>query len=176
MILITPRLELRPILGPATHRDHNLFVKWLNDPEVVKYSEQRHKVHTAETQTDYWYSSATVDPNSIHSIYLRDGEKPIGSISAAIDQNNDIANVGIMVGDRAAQGHGYGFEAWECVCNYLFIERGIRKIEAGCMVVNTPMNRICVKYGMRLEAVVLDHFLLDGKPVAMHLYGSIGER
>ena len=168
MRLETPKLEL-------THPDIDdaaLFAEWLNDREVVKYSEQRHRWHVAESQRDYWHSAATVEPNLVYTIYLQGGSC-IGSIAARIDTPNNVANVGIMIGDKSQWGKGYGFEAWECFCNYLIIEKKIRKIEAGTMSLNAPMIRICTKYGMRHEAIVQDHFLLDGKPVSMHLYGKI---
>jgi len=175
MILMTPRLELWPApKHPGAAEAAKQFAEWLSDPEIVRYSEQRHKSHTAETQLDYWHSTATVEPNSVHMIQLL-GEPSvrIGSVAARVDTQNNTANVGIMIGDKSAWGNGYGFEAWECFCNYLIIEKKIRKIEAGCMSLNAPMIKICIMYGMRHEAIVQDHFLLDGKPVSKHLYGKI---
>lgn len=169
MILMTPRLTIR---RPMTD-DIPYFVDWLNDPDVVKYSEQRHKKHTRESQYDYWLSPATTEPNSVWTIWVTDIAVPIGSLVTRVDTNNNVANVGIMIGDRPAQSRGYGFEAWECFCNYLFIEKKIRKIEAGCMSLNAPMIRICTKYGMRHEAIVQSHFLANGEPVSLHLYGKI---
>lgn len=175
MILTTPRLELDlPRPSEAT-----IFAKWLNDPEIIKYSEQRHRKHTPETQLDYWHSSATVEPNLVYIISrfipseVPDMLSPIGSVAVRVDQSNNVANVGIMIGDKSQWGKGYGFEAWECVCNYLICEKGTRKIEAGMMSLNAPMIRICTKYGMRHEAIVQGHFLLNGQPVSMHLYGKI---
>lgn len=173
MILKTPRLELWPA---PTHRaagdPADRFAKWLNDPEIVKYSEQRHEGHTMETQLDYWRSSATVKPNSVYVISLQDTKAPIGSVAARVDQNNNVANVGIMIGDKSVWGQGYGFEAWECFCNYLIIEKNIRKIEAGTMSLNAPMIRICIKYGMRHEATIQGHFLVNGQPVSEVRYGK----
>ena len=169
MILKTPRL----FLDAPDMSDAELFSSWLNDIHIVRYSEQRHKWHTAETQRDYWRSSATAEPNFVYTIY-QDHEvgNPIGSIAYRIDTANNVANAGIMIGDKAAQGKGYGFEAWEIVCNYLFIEKKVRKIEAGCMTVNAAMNSICMKYNMTREATITGHFLLNGEPVSMNLYGS----
>lgn len=168
MIIMAPGLRLEP---PA-YEHAAQFAQWLNDPEIVKYSEQRHRQHTTESQRDYWRSTATVEPNCVYTIHGTGA--PIGSISAVIDQNNNVANVGIMIGDKSAWGQGYGFEAWECFCNYLIVEKSIRKIEAGCMNINGPMNRICIKYGMKHEATIPQHFLASkGLPVSMNLYGKI---
>lgn len=166
MILRTPHLEL----DAPDMRDAELFVSWLNDPEVVKYSEQRHLKHHPDFQRVYW--SMAGENHLIYAIHTADPSAPIGSITARIDRPNNVANVGIMIGDKSVWRKGYGFEAWECVCNYLFIEKKIRKIEAGCMSLNWPMNSICIKSGMRYEATVPGHFLLNGKPTAVNLYGK----
>ncbi len=169
MILETPRLRMD---SPSSQEAYQ-FALWLNDPEVTKYSEQRHTKHTIGTQVDYWYSPATVEPNLVYVIRLLDADLPIGSLAVRVDTNNNVANVGIMIGDKTQWGKGYGFEAWECLCNFLFIEKKIRKIEAGCMSLNAPMIKICTKYGMRHEAIIQAHFLLDKEPVSMHLYGKL---
>ena len=167
MILMTPHLVMRLPMPQAAP----LVVGWLNDPEVVKYSEQRHKKHTVESQLDYWKSPATVEPNLVRIISLQENYA-IGSISATIDQHNNIANVGILIGDKSKWGKGFGYEAWECFCNYLFFEKQIRKIEAGCMSINGAMNRICQKFGMWPEGVRKGHFLVDGKSVDLMTFGK----
>jgi RimJ/RimL family protein N-acetyltransferase len=168
MILKSPRLEI----GPVHTSDAPQFAEWLNDPEVVKYSEHRHYTHSADTQLDYWYSAATVEPNSTNTIRLLTSYAAIGSISVNVDDKNNLANVAIMIGDRTQWGNGYGYEAWKTVCDYLFARKQIRKIEAGCMVANVKMIKICTEYGMSQEAVVPGHFLFDGQPMSMWTFGK----
>jgi len=169
MILMTQHLIMRP----PEPRAAPLVVGWLNDPEVVKFSEQRHKQHTVESQLNYWKSPATYEPNLVRIIELQENYA-IGSISATIDQKNNIADVGILIGDKSQWGRGFGYEAWECVCNYLFFERKIRKIEAGCMSINKPMIRLCEKYMMRLEGTKIAHFDVGGMTSDMLMYGKFG--
>lgn len=147
-----------------------LFASWLNDPEVVRYSEQRHKVHTVQSQLDYWLSPATLDPNIVLGIYLDKENKFIGSVSAVVDQPNNVANVGILIGDRKEWRKGYGFEAWKEFCDYLF-KIGVRKIEAGCMSPNKGMIRIFQKYDMEPEGRREGHFQTKEAKCAMLLYG-----
>lgn len=167
--LLSPRL----IMEPPVPREAEQFAEWLNDPWVVKFSEQRHKKHTRQSQCDYWLSTATIRPNSVYSIYLFEPRTLIGSISAKVDANNGVANVGILIGDKTKWGKGIGIEAWTCFCNYLFYEEDIRKIEAGCMSVNSPMIRVMEKFGMRLEGTIKEHFELDGGYSDMLLYGKL---
>lgn len=169
MILMSPRL----VMEKPKPVEANQFSVWLNNPEIVRYSEQRHKKHTPQTQTDHWLSPATIEPNMVYSIYLQENEGLIGSISAQVDPHNNVANVGILIGDKSQWGKGYGYEAWECFCNYLFYEKKIRKIEAGCMETNFPMKRICQKFMMFYEGARRGHFLLDGITTGLEMYGKL---
>lgn len=138
---------------------------WLNDPEVVKYSEQRHTEHATEFQETFMYMRG----DSYFGIYLN--EVIIGTINFYQDKYNKIVDVGIMIGDKTQWGKGYGYEAWECVCDDL-LSNGIRKIEAGCMFLNKPMLGIFRKYNMIFEGTRREHFLINGKTTNMVLYGK----
>jgi ribosomal-protein-alanine N-acetyltransferase len=81
------------------------------------------------------------------------------------------ANMGILIGDKSVWGKGFGTEAWCAVMKYLF-DHGIRKVEAGFALPNTGMRRICNKSGMKYEGSRPDHFLIDGKPEYLDLYGK----
>ncbi len=155
-IAATPRL----FIEPPKREEADLFVSWLNDPEVVKYSEQRHKKHDVTSQRDYWWI-AGAPPNGVHTIYLAKIEKPIGSVAYRVDPINKVADVGIMIGDKSEWKKGYGFEAWQATCNYLFYSGIARKVEAGCMSSNKAMIAICFKYKMSLEGLRPAHFMND---------------
>ena len=68
-ILETPRLRIVPFcelyLTPR-------YVAWLNDPDVVRYSEQRHRVHTLESCRSYWLSFSGT-PHFFWAIIVADG-------------------------------------------------------------------------------------------------------
>lgn len=132
------------------------MVRWLNDPEIVGLSEQRHRIHTIDTQISY-IASFDDSPNIFGAI-RREG-KVIGTITAYLDVANLTANLGILIGDKPAWGNGYGTEAWAGMTQYLFA-RKYRKIEAGCMWDNTGMMRLAKKAGMHVEGMQPEHFLL----------------
>lgn len=162
-LLETTNLILEPYTASKVTYRH---IGWLNDKEVVKYSEQRHHVHTIETQHDYLNRF----PIGSYIWLIAGPEDHIGTVTAYIDRFNRTANMGIMIGDRAAWGSGYGTEAWSAVMNYLYAD-GIEKIEAGMMLINGPMMTICKKTGMVLEGIKPKHFLVDNKRVDLVQYG-----
>jgi [ribosomal protein S5]-alanine N-acetyltransferase len=166
----TARLSLNHLHG----HDNELreIVGWLNDPAVVRFSEQRHIKHTIASQ--YLYFDSVTRPNIYIGVY-NEGCL-IGTLSVLIDERNNIANVGIMMGDKSKWGVGYGLEAWIGVCDELFA-LGIRKVEAGCMAVNYRMMAICQHYGMVEEGRQDEHFILDEGSPAVDLvhWGKFNE-
>ena len=134
-LITTDRLRLLPP-SHSTANTIQTMVNWLNDPDVVRYSEQRHEKHDAESQQHY-----ITETDLFREIHVRDypdGEgnrKFIGTITASIDKNNSVADIGILIGAKEEWGKGYGTEAWTAFCEHL-LGHGIRKVEAGCMSFN----------------------------------------
>lgn len=161
-ILTTPRLILTPYTAALVTDQH---VAWLNHPEIVKYSEQRHKRHTLESQHRYLNEFSA--GSHIWIISNLDGDA--GTISAHIDRPNRLANMGILIGQEF-WGREYGKEAWDTVVEFLADKQDIRRVEAGMMRSNRPMAFLAQKCGMNLEVYIKGHFLLDGKKEDMLLY------
>ena len=163
-MITTERLELRKFDGNQTmHLD--MIARWLNDPEIVRYSEQRHHKHDWESQLEYIDNG----PDIYRLIHC--GPKFIGTISAYIDKPNSVADVGILIGDKSVWGKGYGTEAWIAFCDHLFLHK-IRKIEAGAMNINAGMIAIFQKYRMHFEGYRNGHFIVNGEPVHMVMWGK----
>lgn len=124
------------------------YVGWLNDKDVMRYSEQRHRTHTMESCRTY---VATFDgsPNLLWAICTKE-KKPchIGNASAYVDEVASVADVGILVGERWVWGQGYGSEAWTGICDYLLRVRGVQKITAGTRTANRSMLGVMRKAGM----------------------------
>jgi len=164
--LSTERLTLRQLTKPTP--DH---VRWLNDPEVTRYSEQRHIEHSMYRQIQYINS---FEGNShIWGIYRVDNKANIGIITATHDPPNNLADVGILIGDVDVWGQGYGAEAWRAACDWLLSPDGggMRKLEAGCMRANEAMMKIIIKSRFKHEGDRANHFLLGGNPVSAALFG-----
>jgi [ribosomal protein S5]-alanine N-acetyltransferase len=164
MKISTERLHLRP-LAKASPRQ----VMWLRDPEVVKYSEQRHRQHNLSSQLRYISSFV----GRIWAIYLINADVHIGNVTAAHDPNNNVSDIGIMIGEKAYWGKGFGQEAWNAVCNWQISRDGgcARKLEAGCMKENEAMLKILRKSRFIQEGERGGHFLLNSNPVSAMLFG-----
>jgi RimJ/RimL family protein N-acetyltransferase len=146
------------------------YVAWLNDRELMRYSEQRHKTHTLESCRAYWRSFDDT-PNYFWAIEEAANDLGhVGNMNAYVDQRNGLADLGILIGSPQARGKGYGQEAWAGVCNFLFQELGVRKITAGMLALNRPMLTLARHVGMVEDGVRRRHYLCDGMEVdVIHL-------
>lgn len=170
---------MTPTLAGATAFDATLYpyhhdiiemnVAWLNNPAVVRFSEQRHKTHTVASQRKY---AASFDGETSHLWSISTRSEVVGTLAAHIDGRNGTAEVGIMIGDTEYWHCGIGASAWKVACDWLLTPVGnARKIEAGCMAKNTGMHKIFKKTGMIVEGRRRGHFMLDHMPVDLLMYG-----
>ncbi len=145
-VLETPRLVLQPFPDDLLT---DTYVGWLNDPEVVRFSEQRHRTHTRESCRDFIASFAGT-PHGLWAIRDKTrGRCHIGNISTYVDPRTRTGDIRILIGDRAAWGTGLGAEAWIAVMTHLFNDLGLARVTAGTLAGNTGMLRVMEKSGMR---------------------------
>lgn len=141
------------------------YVAWLNDPEVVRFSEQRHHHHTLASCRHYWQSFIDT-PNLFWAIVVPDSSLGhIGNINAYVDEKNSLADIGIIIGEKAVWRKGYGLEAWQAVCGYLLDDAGIRKVTAGAMALNEGILQIMKKSGMVPDGRRVGHYILNAVEV-----------
>jgi RimJ/RimL family protein N-acetyltransferase len=139
------------------------YVAWLNDPEVVRFSEQRHRTHSLESCRAYFESFSGRDDLFL-AIVTGEGVH-IGNITVVVDRNNNTADVAIMIGDRNYWGRGLGQEAFRIVVDTLLQDHGIRKVTAGTMEANAAMLKAFEHAGMEVEARRRGQYLLNGREV-----------
>ena len=164
----TVRLVLRPLQKASTRN-----IAWLRDPKVVRYSEQRHCNHTLSSQLRYVNSFS--GRSQLWAIVLIETGEHIGNISATHDAPNNVADVGIMIGETTMWGKGFAKEAWARACTWLLDKNGggVRKLESGCMKSNEAMLKIIRGSCFKQEGELLNHFLYDGDPISCVLFGRM---
>lgn len=164
----TARLTLRHLTKVSSRN-----IAWLRDPQVVRYSDQRHVPHTISSQLRY--VNAFTGKSHLWGIYLVESGEHIGNISAMHDEPNNVSDVAVMIGETRRWGNRYAREAWGPVCQWL-LDPGcgaVRKLEAGCMKINEAMVKIMQGSGFKPEGERLNHFLVQGSPISMVLYGRM---
>ena len=137
------------------------YLGWLNDKNLMRYSENRHKKHT-QISCEKYFEDMINSGNLIYAIVDRASNLHVGNINAYIDTNNSIADIGILIGIPRK---GYGGYAWTAMIQKLFFDKKIRKITAGTMATNEAMIKIFINSGMELEYSKREHFMVDNNLV-----------
>lgn len=166
----TERLQLR---WPLTEPDPR-HVEWLNDKELMRWSEQRYLGHDMLSQKVYLYEAYKSGNPIVFDIRLPPAcNMPgfsIGTISAYIDRRHRRVDMGIMIGPDY-HGQGYASEAWMGVMQALSKEFVVEKWEAGCNEWNGPMKAVLRRCGYSWEGTRTNHFRVDDKPCDLELFG-----
>ena len=147
------------------------YIGWLNDPLVVRYSNQRFKQHTAQSCLDY-LTQMRQEKNFFLKIHSLDQNLYIGTMTGYLAREHGTVDIGILLGNRSAWGKGYGAEAWKLVMDELLNLEYVRKVTGGTMRCNTAMVKIFKKTGMQLEATRPMQELLNGVPQDILCYGK----
>lgn len=160
------------LLRPFTEADiDDRYIAWLNDPVVVRLSNQRFRTHDRESSLRYLLSfSGTA--NFFLSVRALSDDRQIGTLTAYVSQHHGTVDVGIMIGDKSVWGQGYGQDAWNTLTNWLLGQKGVRKLTAGTTSANHGMIKLMERSGMTLEAVRKDHEIVDGVPVDILYYAK----
>jgi [ribosomal protein S5]-alanine N-acetyltransferase len=169
----TARLRIEPF-GEAHLSER--YVGWLADPEVVRWSEQRFRTHTLASCRAY-AASFEGTPNMLFALVAQDPNVGhLGNLNVYVDPRHGVADIGIMVGDRAAWGQGYGREAWAAIMRALLDEPGIRKVTGGCVTNNVAMVKIMQTCGMMQDGRRLKQYVYDGQAVDAVYFAAFGNR
>jgi len=164
--LSTQHLVLRPLTKPSQRQ-----LDWLRDPDVMQFSEQRHRSHTLNTQVRFIESLPI--GSHLWAIRILDDDRHIGNVCARANLPNKICDLGILLGERTLWGKGFATEAFKAATEWLLDPAGgnFRKVEAGCMATNIAMRRVLVKSDYSPEGERLNHFLYQGQPVGCLHFG-----
>jgi RimJ/RimL family protein N-acetyltransferase len=158
--IIGERLNLRLFKESDISDD---YISWLNDPDVVKFSNQRFKLHNRKTCEAFFNSI-----NSSDAIFLAithiESEEVVGTMTVYFSINHETADIGIMLGNKSFWNQGLGEEAWGMMMKFLLEKRCVRKVTGGTLSCNQGMMRIFEKVGMVSDGVRKDHEIIDGKP------------
>lgn len=160
-VLIGNKVLLKPFSASDINES---YVGWLNDPDVVRFSNQRFLKHSSESCSRY-LASFEGTANMFISICRLSDDRPIGTLTAYVASHHGTVDVGIMIGDKSVWGGGYGQDAWDTFTNWLLEHEDIRKLTAGTLACNFGMIKVMERSGMTLEAMKKAQEIVEGQPV-----------
>ncbi len=172
MILETERLILRPFL----ESDAEDVYEYLKEPAVNCFAcmklhsvdEAREEMKRRIGETEFYFA-----------VVLKESGKVIGEIEAypehtapqapGEEQRGDTFSPCWML-NKAYQGKGYAYEAAHAFFEYLFTQKGARRIYAYTEDYNVSCQRLCEKLGMRREGLFVEFVSFVNNPDGTPLY------
>ena len=151
----------RLILRSFREEDASDVFEYLKEPMVNCFACM--KVHSLEEAQNAVIERAE-DAEYTFAIVLKDTGKVIGEIDAHPESSQpDMAENYVKdtfspcwMLNPAYQGKGYAFEAAHAFFDYLFHQKGARRIYAYTEDYNLPSQSLCKKLGMRQEGMFME--------------------
>jgi len=145
------------------------YIQWLNDSEVMRYSNNRFRKHDRASALRY-LKSFEGSENLFLSVHRASDDKAIGTQTVYISPMHGTADMGLMIGSKEVWGEGYGLDAWRSVLDWLLNIQNIRKVTAGTLACNIGMIKVMERSGMHKEATRRSQELVNNEAVDMHYY------
>jgi RimJ/RimL family protein N-acetyltransferase len=143
---------------------NNEYIGWLNDPQVVKFSNQRFIHHDFGSCSAY-HQSFKGSKNLFLAIHLKDNNKFIGTMTVYFSSSCMVADLGLMIGNTSYWGKGIGQEVWQIVMTYMLKIKKIPKVTGGTLSCNLGMINIMKKTGMQLDSERIKSELVNDRPI-----------
>jgi diamine N-acetyltransferase len=158
MSILGKRLRLRAI----ERSDIPTFVRWLNDPEVIKHLLLYLPI--SQVQEERWFEAQLEDQNRrILGIETLDG-KLIGNIALEdINWKDRNAELGIVIGEKEYWGTGYGTEAIITLLDFAFSQMNLHRVYLRVFEDNQRALHCYEKCGFKPEGRLREAHFGDGK-------------
>lgn len=139
------------------------YLVWLNDFEVTRFLEVGRKPIPLEALQDLLRHVMTEENSVWLAICDQETDKHIGNIVLhSIHPVHRRANLGIMIGDRAAWGKGFATEATDLVVNYAFRRLNLNSIWLGVLADHSAAIKVYEKVGFRVDGREREAWWADG--------------
>lgn len=138
------------------------YVSWLNDPQVVKYSNQRFRTHTIASCEDYFNTFEQACALFI-AIEHKQHNEMIGTMTVYINPHHATADIGVLLGNTHYWGQGLGHQCWQLMLNQLLASPQLRKITAGTLSCNHSMRQLMIKSGMVADGIRKAQEVVEGQ-------------
>ncbi len=165
------RLRLRDL---RIEDAQDYYADWMNDPEVVRFTESRLVRHTRENLRDFIEGLAASPRDLFLAITKKKDGRHIGNIKLGnINFYHGTAELGIIIGDKSCWGLGFAGEAINLIADYAFNTIGLHKLIAGNYTPNTGSTRAFEKAGFKIEGILRDHSIYQGNRIDVYLLGRL---
>lgn len=159
-MLMGEKIRLRAI----ERSDIPIFVRWFNDPELLRYLAMY--VPMSQAAEEQWFESVLKDESQhVFVIETADGT-PIGNLGLfGIDWKNRCAGCGIGIGEKEYWSQGYGSDALRILLRFAFADMNLHRVYLKVYDFNQRAIRCYEKLGFRHEGRLRQAHYTSGRYV-----------
>jgi UDP-4-amino-4,6-dideoxy-N-acetyl-beta-L-altrosamine N-acetyltransferase len=150
-------------LRPIERADAPLLREWINHPEVAR-TLRHHRPMNLQIEEEFIDRTAHSDTDLALLIAVKETDKPVGTTGLHhIDAKNRHAEFGILIGEPAEWGKGYGSEATRLMVNYAFETLNLNRIWLHVYEYNERGLGSYEKPGFKKEGVLRQENFREGR-------------
>lgn len=128
-VIFSERLELRPLDTSSV----DTVITWLRDPAVNRFMLSGHEPIERADELCWYQQMLASETELVLQIHRREDGRHVGNIGLHhIDTKHRGAELGIMIGETAEWGRGYGRESMIALLGYAFGELGLHRVVLRC--------------------------------------------
>ena len=146
------------------------YVKWLNDYEVTKYTEQRYFKHDVTRVKKFVDEKYKSENDLLFGIYFENLH--IGNIKLGpIIWEHKSANISYIIGNKSFWRKGIATLCIKKILQYAIEKYSIKKIKAQYYELNMASKKVLEKCGFVIEGTLIKEIEFEGKRINNILVG-----
>ena len=141
-----------------TEADATILTKWVNDAEVNRFLSMGAQPLTNEAEITFVQNAYKDDTHVVFGIWHKADRKLVGNTGFhQIDQLNQTASFGIVIGEKDYWSKGVGSEALNLMLSYAFAIRNLRNVTLSVYGSNPRAIRCYEKCGFAAIGIYPQH-------------------
>lgn len=137
--------------------------RWINDPAVNEWLLTGHIPLTSAAEKAFYDRVEASPHDHVFEIHVTDTGRYIGNCGLhGVDFVHRHAEIGILIGDVAEQGRGYGRDALVTICRFGFDTLGLHRLEIRYIAGNERAAHLYPSIGFTPAGVLREHLFIRG--------------
>jgi len=167
-VIILKKINLKKHITTA-------YLKWMLDPEIQKYTEQKNKNHNLKKIKKFVEEKNKSKNEFLYGIFLKEKFKisHIGNIKLGpVNLVHKNAYISYFIGEKKLWGRGYAYLAIKQIIK-IAKKKGVKKIKAGLYEMNKGSEKVLVKNGFKVEGKIVSELVYEKKRCSRYIYGKV---
>ena len=149
------------------------YQKWMNDKEVHKYTEQKHKKHSLKDIKDFVIKKNKSKSEFLYGIFLKKNKSHIGNIKLGpINFIHKFAEISYFIGEKELWSKGYAAKAIREIIK-IARKKKLKKLKAGFYEKNFGSKKVLEKNGFIKEGVLKSEIIYKNKRYNSYIFCKI---